>query len=512
MWYDNVASPYGIYYAESSDGVSWTQDSGNPIIASIGAGVKVFKHASTYYLYAGPGDFSGTSISAYTSPDGVTWTLQNASALVPSQTWENTSIYQLAICDVVGGTWYGYYCGAPKTGSGFLEGLATSTDGIHWTKSLSNPVASMSNGVLNFGAPWTGSGNFTFQKIGASYYGWSQITLSEFPGALINASFSLPSSLTRWSAPTAAGPWTQLGSLTYYCNDPATEGTNTALGQVADPTILEVSGETHLFYSAVPDGTAETTASYINHAIAGMTLASLVKTYEGVQDVPIPFPGGAASFNFSTLGSDNFVRASLGPNWTQEFTIGAPAQIASNLAEPSVVAKFADSFYNPLSFPNDQWSQVKLQTLSGGSAQNYAQAGAIVRAAVNQAGTEYRGIVFGNLGVAFNSGEFTGIYMQKSVTGSFTNVASITNSAITPHQGDQIACVAVGGNVFVYYNGYLVLVVADSSITAGSSGFCLQSVTGGVVTDAQLNGWVGGGFQNAPNPRPVHGKRSTRSK
>jgi hypothetical protein len=79
MWYVNVASPFGLYYAESLNGTSWTQSPSNPIIAGVGCGPKVFKHNGTYYLYVGPGNFSGTSISAYTSTDGVTWTLQNAS-------------------------------------------------------------------------------------------------------------------------------------------------------------------------------------------------------------------------------------------------------------------------------------------------------------------------------------------------------------------------------------------------------------------------------------------------
>src|ERR1035437_2232657 len=96
MWYENATSPYGIYYAESLDGTTWTQDPSNPIIAAVGGGVKIFKHAGTYYLYGGP-NWSGSVIYAYTSTNGVTWTLQNAIALVPSQTWENGGIYQLAV-------------------------------------------------------------------------------------------------------------------------------------------------------------------------------------------------------------------------------------------------------------------------------------------------------------------------------------------------------------------------------------------------------------------------------
>ena len=85
MWYTTgpAASPTGINYAESTDdGKSWTLYGSNPVIANKW-GSRVFKYAGTYYLYCSAQVF-GTAIAAYTSPDGVTWTLQNATALTTS--------------------------------------------------------------------------------------------------------------------------------------------------------------------------------------------------------------------------------------------------------------------------------------------------------------------------------------------------------------------------------------------------------------------------------------------
>src|SRR6185437_6686549 len=181
MWYCNIQTPFGIYYAESSDGVSWTQDSGNPIISS-GYYPKVFKNGGTYYLYCNSS--ANANVRAYTSTDGVTWTLQNATALTPTQSWENSAVYQLCVAGIDSrGTWWGYYSGGNANNSGYLEGQATSTDGVNWTKNPSNPVASMSSGTLSSGASWLGSSNFAFEKVGNTYYGWSQIQLINCPGA-----------------------------------------------------------------------------------------------------------------------------------------------------------------------------------------------------------------------------------------------------------------------------------------------------------------------------------------
>src|SRR5271168_4394954 len=75
MWFTTgpAGSPIGINYAESSDGVTWTRYSSNPVLPSRWGG-RVFKNGSTYYLYTSTG-IQGTAIEAYTSPDGITWTL-----------------------------------------------------------------------------------------------------------------------------------------------------------------------------------------------------------------------------------------------------------------------------------------------------------------------------------------------------------------------------------------------------------------------------------------------------
>src|SRR5579859_6671622 len=93
MWYSSLSNG-GINYAESPDGVTWTQFASNPVIAAAGFG-KIFKNGSTYYAYVGnSGGALPTAVNVYTSTDGVTWTLAKSNALVVGGvgTWDSATV------------------------------------------------------------------------------------------------------------------------------------------------------------------------------------------------------------------------------------------------------------------------------------------------------------------------------------------------------------------------------------------------------------------------------------
>jgi hypothetical protein len=489
MWYENVASPYGIYYAESNTGLpgDWTQDSGNPIIALIGGGVKVFKNSTTYYLYAGPGNFSGTAIFAYTCTDGTgtNFVLQNATAVVPGSAgaWDSYLVEQLGVNAVVGGTWYGYYTGTKSGVNGYLEGLATSTDGLTWSKDAGNPIASMSGGTLANGQPYLGSSNFTFTKVGATYYGWSQTEDTAFPEA-VSAGYNLPSDIMRWSAPAANGPWTPLGTFTYY-RTVASEGVGSGKGQVADPSIVFALGNAYLFYTAVSDGTNELTTGVINGAVAtGVSATQLVSSYEGVQNVPIM---AGPSLNLNILAHDNFTRANANPiagNWTAfSSTSGyTTAQILSDVFTSSTVGTNSDSYWNALSWANNQWSQI---TVAADANTSYV--GAFVRASTAGALTTYRPYWVGTLG---SPGTWS---LQRVVAGSYAGIATGT---LTMSASDTLLSVAIGTNIMLYWDGLLMANVSDSNISSGAPGATTNPST--AFTDTSISAWSGGSFTNAP--------------
>ena len=478
MWYEiqGGVSP-GLYYAESADGLTdWTQYPSNPVFAGSDLLPKIYKFASTYYLYYG---FSGIGVA--TSPDGITWTIINGTAIAPGSAgqWDSHQLYQLGIAGQLAGTYYGYY-GATSTVGGAATnnfvGVATSTDLINWVKGGSNPVIQFS------------SGNWNFMQVGNTYYGWSQAL---YAGGQLSAF----ADIFRISAASPAGPWTQLQFdgkpvATYYKTTLAdwAEGatTQTLAMQVGDPNIVYVPslGNTYLYFTVTTSGGAEG----INAAIAtGQTPTQIVTTYEGVVGAPI---SGAPQLNLVTLASDPGTGANsnpLGGNWTPISTTTPynVAQRANNLIEGTTLANNADSYWNALTWGANQWAQI--------TAAATATAGDIgPELRMNTSGTVtcYR-MQWGNVAL----GSSGSALIKKGIAGTFTTFT--TTTGLTVSLGDTLLGVANGDVLLLYYNGILIgAAVGGDAVSSGAAGFELFSDA--VATNAQISAFSGGSFQDAP--------------
>ena len=464
-WFSNNTA--ALIYAESSNGTSWTRY-GSAVIASGVVFPKVTKQGSTYYLYCNP-DTSLGSINLYTSTDGITWSGPTTSILTTGTTgtWDAHSIGQLGVLGVIGGTWYGYYFGTSSAlPAVYKTGLATSSDGSTWTKSPSNPI-------FNFG-----SGNFTFATVGSTYYGWSQISIAGSPGQ----SNELPCDIARFSATNPSGPWTQLSPTTLY-RTTAAEGVENINGQVADPSIVFDGTNTWMFTTS--DSTGGATSCVIEgFKAASTTIAQLVQTYEGVQNYPIP--NSILTQQLVVLASDNFQRADANPiggNWSP-LSSGNTAQIVSDNVRISTVSSPGDSYWNALSWPNDQWSQITLGTIVGTTS----FAGCEVRMDTSGTKSAYR-LAWG--GAATGSGGT--LYLQKQVSGTTTVLQS---RSLTANIGDVFTLCAIGSDISAYWNGFLVLAITDTSLTSGAAGF--QESSSAAVADANITAWSGGSFQSVP--------------
>lgn len=484
MWFTTgpANTPIGINYAESNDGLTWTRYVSNPVIPSRW-GSRIVKNGSTYYLYCSAA-FTSTAIQVYTSSNGIAWTLQNATALTTGVSgWDSVYIGQLNVLTIdSNGKWWGYYWGLDTTVSAnqhFKAGLATSTDGLNWTKDINNPVASLSSGTLANGTTWNITTSFTFATIGNVYYGWSQMVALSYPGA--NA--QLPSDIMRWKATNPAGPWTALGVETYSRNAPASEGPSTPNGQVADPCIISALGNCYLFYTASSNGSSGTTYT-VNAAIApSTTLAQLVTTFEGVQNIPISSNPG---LNLQVLASDDFNRpdGSLGANWTLlNFTNFVPAQIVSHKVTSTAAGGNCDSWYNAIAWPNDQWSQVTVNTCLASSFVGIS----LRQVSAGSSSTAYR--IYWN-GTTGSSGTWN---IQRLQFGTFTTLAS---GSLTLNIGDTLLGAVVGSNILLYWNRLLIAVISDSALTSGNAGLLVIPVT--TISNAAISAWSGGSFQNAP--------------
>jgi len=489
MWF---GTKNGICYAESTNGTSWTRYSGNPIISITGGTTNtgfptLWKNGSTYYLYINT--TGSTSVSVWTSTDGVTFTQQNATALKLDQGWESQLVSQLGVAGKVGATWYGYYTSFDAGLGNYAIGQATSTDLIHWVKNPANPV-------LTQYAP----SNLAFMSVGGAVYGWTQIVLPTIP----TASASCPSDITRYSAGSAAGPFIPLtagGSLlsTYYRNA-AIDGVGLAAGQAADPSLVYDGTNVWMFYTATANGPGTIANYQIAAAKApNMSFAQLVAGNEGVVNVPAPTTA-ILNQQLTTLGSDNFQRANANPiggNWTRLFSDFGTAQLASHLFEASVAGTNSDSYWNAITWPNDQWTSMTIHAAVDVNSYNVE----FLRGTPGTfaAGTVYRFFAQGPLGtptaacevVAYVAGTPTVIIRFDGNAGSIQATFNIN---------DVVTIVVIGTQLSVYQNGNLLGTVSDSSVTSGDAGIGAAPSVAAGVTGSSISAWAGGGIGTLPNP------------
>jgi hypothetical protein len=163
MWYDATESPLNIKwtlgYATSVDGETWTKYGKILDVGGVGEWDEghlhhpvCLKHNGIYYLY-----YSGApkpyghfvkNIGLATSTDGINWTKHPSNPIISigqPGSWEDWYV-RPSLPIYIYGTWYMWYYG-DNTGLVMQCGLATSKDLITWTKSPLNPVITNTSGA-----------------------------------------------------------------------------------------------------------------------------------------------------------------------------------------------------------------------------------------------------------------------------------------------------------------------------------------------------------------------------
>jgi predicted GH43/DUF377 family glycosyl hydrolase len=153
MWYvgGDSSGNLAIGYATSPDGVTWTRHPGNPVLspgaptewddAGIGGPFVLYDSgAGTFFLYY----HGGRSIGLATSPDGITWTKEATNPVLDAGSptgWDDGNAHFPCVLRN-GPTWYMWYTGNDQFGpvQTLRIGRASSPDGVTWTKSAANPV------------------------------------------------------------------------------------------------------------------------------------------------------------------------------------------------------------------------------------------------------------------------------------------------------------------------------------------------------------------------------------
>jgi hypothetical protein len=199
------------------------------------------------------------------------------------------------------------------------------------------------------------------------------------------------------------------------------------------------------------------------------------------------------------LASDNFQRANENPlsdggNWTKIPGIfESPNQIVSNLCE-GTQTNSCGNFYSGITWPNDQYSEFTLATLTTGSL------GPVARCS-SSAETYYR------LQLAASGGsQAVGINLMNAGSSSTLGTSSNFSTAV----GGILKIQAQGTTISAWYNGAQKLSVTDSTLSSGSAGIYLQPFLSN--NSCQISAWDGGSVvtqQAAPTFSPVAGTYTT---
>lgn len=160
MWYHGGFNslPRKIGYATSTDGISWTRgNSSLPVLSPGSAGAWdessvadacVLRLSATDYRmwYIGKGSAGVNAIGYATSTDGISWTKESTNPVFERESadvWDDNTVYGLCVRKRANDTgFWGWYAadkdlvGPTSTGIG----LAYSADGINWVRAKNNPI------------------------------------------------------------------------------------------------------------------------------------------------------------------------------------------------------------------------------------------------------------------------------------------------------------------------------------------------------------------------------------
>ncbi|MBN1341858.1 MAG: glycosylase [Phycisphaerae bacterium] len=150
-WYAGWRGPYDksrpklakLGHATSKDGLHWTKHPGNPIFADRWVeDICVVKDGDTYFMYAEDESENKTVLHLLTSKDRVRWTQRgNVLEKLDGSKWEGGWVGTPLVWKE-GPKWFLLYEGGPPGD----VALATSKDGVHWTRSERNPVLTEGKG------------------------------------------------------------------------------------------------------------------------------------------------------------------------------------------------------------------------------------------------------------------------------------------------------------------------------------------------------------------------------
>jgi predicted GH43/DUF377 family glycosyl hydrolase len=245
MYYFGISSSAVKYilYAESNDGIYWNHPIPNPIIYPGPSGAwdswavhpgAVFKDDDNLYkmYYYGYSDQNDKwNIGLATSVDGINWQKYPQPILYGTSGWE----YQIGSSSIVkkAGVYYLYYFG--RTAPNYRIGLATSTDGVHFTKYSGNPILT---NTMN----WENSG-VIYPAVTYENSGFHMIYTNS-----TGSGFGFANSTDGYN-------WVKENNNPFFTTQNTSN--NWAVEKIAFPFWLRLNNETRIYYSGIAQNTDE---------------------------------------------------------------------------------------------------------------------------------------------------------------------------------------------------------------------------------------------------------------
>ncbi len=454
------------FYAESADGISWTQNS-TSVLNGYTNNV-IDKAGSTYYMrcqtIAGDGlaGVPGT-IQIFTSSDGINWNIQSPSQVVygggQGASWDNYSFYPGNLIDIVGGTWYATYLGSSAGNpSLFSTGLITSTDGINWVKqTVSGPLSGL-----------TGWLSQAFNLINGTYYGWFQ----RGQGGQGNGSLD-PIEVIRAQS-TDRLNWTTPVKSVHHSSQ--AESMNSNLGYC-------ISSGGRLFDLPANGGNA---AMYFNTGTGDNTPPQIGMISVAFANVPMATVILSPENGITQVAADTFgTSGALSGNWTVPTGAGVPKIASAGVVEPTLTATQSVACYSAGTFGLSQYAQITLLTQTASGSDFLSP---IVYCATG-AQTYYEALITGQLA----SGSST-VQVNAVVAGVATPMGPAV--AFTPNVADIIRLTVIptsaGNFLQVFQNEFMLINMLDTlnTITSGFPGFSMNAASN--ITHAQISAWASG--------------------
>ena len=236
MWYyaDAGSANMTVGLATSSDGLNWTSYSPNPVLFPGPYGTwdshavtpgTIIKDGGIYRMYYNgwADQYGAWHIGLATSTDGINWEKHPQPILSGTSGWE----YQIGASSVIkiDGTYYLYYYG--RNLPNYKIGVATSTDGINFTRYTGNPI--LTNQEI-----WEHNGVLYASVIEDN----TQLKMVYMSTGINGFGFATSSDGLNW---------TKANNNPFFTNENTSNGW--AAGKIAYPNMIKVPNETRIYYS-----------------------------------------------------------------------------------------------------------------------------------------------------------------------------------------------------------------------------------------------------------------------